>query len=294
LRKYQDKHGCIKKENIPMSTGAHPELDNSDFLNMEGHAQYQHIIGTCQWLVVAGRFDINYAVSSLSRYAAAPRQGHLTMANKLLGYLKKYPKKGYTINPKPLSVDNTYTQVELKQDFGGQYSYFKEEMDPRFPIALLPELDINIFSDADHAHDKVTGRSITGIFGVVGSTPVIWSSKRQASIQTSTFGAEFTALKKAVEESVTLRYHLRSMGIQVSKPAPIWVNNIGVVLNASNPGSTLNKKHIALAYHFVRENVANNVVEIRKIESKDNYADPFTKALDSKSFHDFFYEIQSN
>jgi hypothetical protein len=84
------------------------------------------------------------------------------------------------------------------------------------------------------------------------------------------------------------------MGIQVSKPTPIWVDNMGVVLNASNPGSTLNKKHIALAYHFVRENVANNVVEIRKIESKDNYADPFTKALDSKSFHDFFYEIQSN
>jgi hypothetical protein len=52
------------------------------------------------------------------------------------------------------------------------------------------------------------------------------------------------------------------MGIQVSKPTPIWVDNMGVVLNASNPGSTLNKKHIALAYHFVRENVANNVVEI--------------------------------
>lgn len=84
------------------------------------------------------------------------------------------------------------------------------------------------------------------------------------------------------------------MGIQVSKPTPIWVDNMGVILNASNPGSTLNKKHIALAYHFVRENVATNVVEICKISSKDNYADPFTKALGSKSFHDFFYEIQSN
>ena len=84
------------------------------------------------------------------------------------------------------------------------------------------------------------------------------------------------------------------MGLSVSRLTPIWVDNLGIVLNASNPGSTLNKKHIALAYHFVREHVANDVVEIRKIDTADNYADPFTKALDSKSFHAFFYEIQSN
>jgi hypothetical protein len=84
------------------------------------------------------------------------------------------------------------------------------------------------------------------------------------------------------------------MGVKVDQATPIWVDNLGVVLNASNPGSTLNKKHIALAYHFVREHVANGVVEIRKINSKDNYMDPFTKALDSRAFHDFFYEIQLN
>jgi len=39
---------------------------------------------------------------------------------------------------------------------------------------------------------------------VVGSTPVMWSSKWQAAVQTSTFGAEFTSLKKAVEEVTTL------------------------------------------------------------------------------------------
>jgi hypothetical protein len=42
------------------------------------------------------------------------------------------------------------------------------------------------------------GRSVTGLFCFVGSTPVPWRSKRQASVQTSTFGAEFTMLKKAV------------------------------------------------------------------------------------------------
>jgi hypothetical protein len=84
------------------------------------------------------------------------------------------------------------------------------------------------------------------------------------------------------------------MGIAVNKPTPLFVDNLGVVLNASNPGSTLNKKSVALSYHFVREHVANNVIEIRKIDSEDNYADPFTKALNSNGHHDYFYEVSCN
>eukprot|EP00957_Ditylum_brightwellii_P053825 4078105-Ditylum_brightwellii.AAC.1 len=63
------------------------------------------------------------------------------------------------------------------------------------------------------------------------------------------------------------------MGFKVSVPTPIFVDNMSVVLNASNPGSTLNKKTVALSYHFVREHVANAVIEIRKIDSEDNFAD---------------------
>jgi hypothetical protein len=84
------------------------------------------------------------------------------------------------------------------------------------------------------------------------------------------------------------------MGINVSKPTPVFVDNMGVVLNASNPGSTLNKKSVALSYHFVREHVANDVVEIRKIDTKDNYADPFTKALGSAEHLAFFHEVMCN
>jgi len=294
LRKYQEEHRTLPKKNIPMSPNAHPELDTSDLLDDDGTRQYQKIIGIGQWLVVAGRFDINFAISSLSRYAAAPRKGQLAMAEDVLGYLKKYPARGYIINSKSPSIDPRYETVKLKEDFGGQYKYFKEDLDPRFPTPLIPEMDINIFVDANHAHDKVTGRSVTGLLCFVGSTPVLWKSQRQASVQTSTFGAEFTALKKAVEQTITIRYYLRSMGVQVTKPTPIFVDNMSVVLNASNPGSTLNKKSVALSYHFVREHVANSVAEIRKIDSTDNYADPFTKALTSGDHHDFFYEVMCN
>jgi hypothetical protein len=67
-----------------------------------------------------------------------------------------------------------------------------------------------------------------------------------------------------------------------------------VVLNASNPGSTLNKKSVALSYHFVQEHVANSVMEIQKIDSADNCADPFMKALTSNEHHGFFYKVMCN
>jgi len=282
IRKYQEEYRCLSKKNIPMSPQAHPELDASDLLDDKDIRQYQRIVGVLQWLVVAGRFDINFATSSLSRYAAAPRKGHLDLAEDVLGY------------PMPPKTDDRYKTMKVKEDFGCQYQYFQEELDPRFPTPLIPEMDITLFIDANHAHDKITGRSITGLFGLVGCTPVLWSSKRQASVQTSTFGAEFTALKKAVEEAIKLRYYLRSMGILVTKPTPVYVDNMSVVLNASNPGSSLNKKSVALSYHFVREHVANNVIEIRKIDSVDNYADPFTKALASTGHCDFFHEVMCN
>ena len=123
---------------------------------------------------------------------------------------------------------------------------------------------------------------------------MIWHTKRQTSVQTSSFGAEFTALKKAVEEVVALRYHLRSMGVIISKPTPIYVDNMSVVLNASNPGSSLNKKTVALSYHFVREHVANDVCRIRKIATEENYADPLSKALNSTHHHGFFHEMLTN
>eukprot|EP00957_Ditylum_brightwellii_P100379 7651217-Ditylum_brightwellii.AAC.1 len=69
---------------------------------------------------------------------------------------------------------------------------------------------------------------------------------------------------------------------------------MSIVLNATNPSSILNKKTVALSYHFVRKHVANDMVEICKIASEDNFADPFTKAIVSDGFHGFYCECMVN
>ena len=151
-----------------------------------------------------------------------------------------------------------------------------------------------MFFYADNGNNKVFGISIAGLYLVAGSTPTTWSSKRHTVAQTSTFGAESTSLKKSFEYSVMLQYHLRSMGIKVSKPTPVFEYNTSVVLKATNPGSTLNKKTVTLRCHFVREHVANNVVEVRKIHTSNIFADPFTKPLATNYLNGFYHEFMVN
>ena len=49
--------------------------------------------------------------------------------------------------------------------------------------------------DSDHAHDQKTRRSLTGLLAFVGSTPVIWLSKRKDSISSSTYAVELSTLR---------------------------------------------------------------------------------------------------
>ena len=154
---------------------------------------------------------------------------------------------------------------------------------------LFDDLDLRIFVDAYYGNDEVMGRSITWFISVVGSIPTNWSSKRHISVQTSTFRDKFTAINKVVEEAVMLRQHLRYMSMKVGKISPLFFYNMSMVLNVNNHGCPLNNNIMALSYHFKREHVANDMVKLSKIKTKENYADPFTKALVSNEFHGCYH-----
>ena len=77
----------------------------------------------------------------------------------------------------------------------------------------------------------------------------------------------------------------------VSKSTKIYVDNMSAIINLTDPGSTLDKKYIGLTYHFVREQVSGKVIDIMKIDSNENYANPLTKATNSNQRNSFIYEI---
>ena len=57
----------------------------------------------------------------------------------------------------------------------------------------MHEIGIKIFVDSNHGDDKVTGKSMTGLTSLLGTTPEKYLTKRQSSCLTSFFGTEFTS-----------------------------------------------------------------------------------------------------
>jgi hypothetical protein len=158
IRQVEERLGItICEEKTPTKANDHPEEDTSDLLDNEMHREYQSLIGMLQWIVSICRADICYAVSSLSRFCAAPREGHLSCALRVWGYLNKYPNRSININHDK-HILPSHKIDPMVVDFADQYAYAKEDLDPRFPKLLGKELDVLVFFDSDHGHDKVTGR----------------------------------------------------------------------------------------------------------------------------------------
>ena len=78
-----------KEYKSPLDKGDHPELDDSELLDFEGVKLYQSLIGSLQWAIQIGRFDLSVAVMTMSRFRAAPRQGHMDRVRRIIGYLSK-------------------------------------------------------------------------------------------------------------------------------------------------------------------------------------------------------------
>eukprot|EP00957_Ditylum_brightwellii_P013295 1003194-Ditylum_brightwellii.AAC.1 len=107
-------------------------------------------------------WDIGKGISSSEvkrkiRVFCSSKRGAFNFGKKSIWIFEKYPKRSYAINPNPLKIDSECKKVKVKLNFGTQCSFFREELNPRFPEPLFEELDQNIFCDADHSHNNKTG-----------------------------------------------------------------------------------------------------------------------------------------
>ena len=145
--------------------------------------------------------------------------------------------------------------------------------------------------DADHAGCRVTRRSHTGIIIFVNRAPILWYSKRQNTVESSTFGSEFLAMRQATDMIEGLRYKLRMMGIPVDGATNVFCDNESVVKNCSMAESTLKKKHNAISYHRVREAQASSMIRVAHEPGKKNVADILTKSVPGPTLRELIKRI---
>ena len=150
---------------------------------------------------------------------------------------------------------------------------------PGIPAPYDQPVQINVFVDSDHAGNTVTRRSHTGIIIYLNLAPIIWFSKKQNNVESSTFGAEFIAAKTGLEIVNGLIYKLRMLGVPLEGPARFFCDNEAVVKSGSYPEITLRKKTVSIAFHQIREAVASSKILLYYEKSSSNIADLFTKSL---------------
>ena len=274
----------LEKAPTPFAKDYRPEIDISPELVTDDGTYYQSQIGVLRWMVELGRVDIITEVSMLSSHLACPREGHLEAVYRIFAYLDKKHNSRMVFDP-------TYPEIDMSAfkecDWKEFYYEAKEPLPPNMPEPRGKEVDCRLYVDSDHAGDQLIRRSRTGFFIFLNTAPLIWFSKRQPTVETSVFGAEFVAMKNGMETLRGVRYKLRMMGIPIYGPAYVYGDNMSVIHNTQRPESMLKKKSNSVCYHYCRESVAMGESLTGHVPTLKNPADLCTKVIPGGAQRDY-------
>ena len=273
----KNKERVLTKSRSPWPSNYRPESDVSPELSPEKASYFQSLVGVLRWIVELGRADLCMEVSALASMMALPREGHLKAILQMFSFLKNKHNGVMAFDPTPPEIDESKF---VKEDWSAsEYGECEETLPHEPPETRGLGFIMRAFVDSDHAGDSITRRSRTGFIIFLNSAPIYWYSKKQTSVETSSFGAEFIAMKSCCEYVRGLRFKLRMMGIPVELPTYVFGDNQSVLKNTSSPHSTLKKKSSSVAFHFVREGVVKDEWRTTYLNTHLNPADMLTKCL---------------
>jgi histone deacetylase 1/2 len=199
------------------------------------------MVGALQYLTLT-RPDICFVVNKVCQFLHAPTTTHWSAVKRILCYIHGSLSLGLKIRKSPSAV-------------------------------------VSAFSDVDWA-GCVDDRRSTGGFAVfLGTNLISWSARKQPTVSRSSTEAEYKALVDATAEMMWVQKLLQELGVSHSSVARLWCDNLGAKYLSANPVFHARTKHIEIDFHFVRERVAQKLLDVRFISTNDQLADGFTKAL---------------
>jgi hypothetical protein len=221
---------------------------------------FQMLIGSLLFLALACRPDITFAVIKLARFASNPSQDHVQAIKRVFRYLKGTVTLG-------IIYSSAYNSLYLQG-----------------------------YCDADYAGDLATAKSTTGYLFVLAGGPIIWKSKLQSILAQSSTESEYIAINTAAKELEFIRNILWELkvNIKAQERFPLYTDNNGALLLASNPVFHERTKHISVRFHYIRELINKGLLDLIHVPSKDQKADGLTKPLDTSLFLSFVKHLGLN
>jgi Reverse transcriptase (RNA-dependent DNA polymerase) len=202
---------------------------------------YRSVLGALQYATLT-RPDLSFAVNKLSQYMHSPSEEHWTAVKRVLRYI----------------AGTLHYGLQFYRSSSSQ---------------------IHAFSDSDWAGDTSDRWSTSGYCVFLGKNLISWCAKKQPTVSRSSTEAEYRSLVLCSQEVMWLQHLLKELGVYPKQQPILWCDNIGATFLASNPQFHAHTKHIEIDYHFVRERVQSNQLQVKFVCSKDQLADCFTKPL---------------
>ena len=142
----------LKNYGSPMVTNDHPELDETDLLDEKGIKMYQMLIGSAQWAVTLGRYDIQYVTNTMARYSSCPKVGHLKRVVRIFGYLKHHSKFRIVFDNDPPNLDGI---TFLDHDWSEQYPDVTSDIPQEVPMGFAGIAIIVAYVDASYRNSPL-------------------------------------------------------------------------------------------------------------------------------------------
>ena len=246
---------------VPAKRGVLPKDEDGEPPN--GNFNYASVVGMLQYLQAHSRPDITFAVSQCARYAYSPKRSHEEALIRIGQYLKGTQDKGIIFTPE---TNSSATRIEtyVDADFAGGWGY----EDPDDPVSV---------------------KSRTGFVIFVMGCPLVWQSKLQDCIATSTQEAEYAALSMALRQTIPIldickaaMEGMKESGKQdLQFLTTVHEDNQGCLkLAQMEPGrSTPRSKFYAIKMHWFRSWIKARNLVLQYIDTTKQRADFMTKGL---------------
>jgi hypothetical protein len=220
-----------KPIDTPLSSTEKLSIEGGDKLGPEDSTRYISLVGALQYLTLT-RPDISFAVNMVCQFLHALTSIHWSVVKRILRYVRG------TVG------------------FG-------------LRIGISKSMLVSAFLDGDWA-GCVDDRRSTGGFAVfLGDNLILWTARKQATVSRSSTEAEYKALANATADMLWVQKLLTELGIHHPPRARLWCDNLGATYLSANPMVHARTKHIEIDFHFVRERVAQKLLEIWFIHSGD-------------------------
>ena len=212
---------------------------------------------------------------TMSRFRQQPRIGHLQRLKKIIGYLANLPHGSLRFRlHEPDYSKLPHNEYDWQRTV---YAGAKKEKSHDISEPKGNHVTLTTYFDANLYHDQVTGRAVTACLHLANATPSHWYTKRQATVETATFGYEFVAARIATYQIIDLRYTLMYLGVPMRSKSYMFGDNKSVVGSSSIPTSTLLRKSTVASHHRVREAIAAGYLQFNWRDGKSNPADSLSK-----------------